>query len=94
MLSIAWRSGGRERPSLYHNFTTNPAPINGSCWVAPEKGYAYNAIDNPIQTLFNLSCDGWTDPEEPLNYTLHADFTRKEARVIQMKPLHKATQVH
>ena len=71
----AYRSGGRERLPLFHNFSTNSAPINGSCDVVPKLGYAYNAIENPIQTLFNVTCGGYTDPDEPLNYSLAVDYT-------------------
>ena len=80
LLSIAWRSGGRERPSLYHNFTTNPAPVNGSCELAPSLGYAIDAVDNPIKTLFNVTCSGYTDPDMPLNYSLHLDATGRCTR--------------
>ena len=72
---LAYRRDGRERLPLYHNFTTNPAPINGTCIVEPEEGYGHDAVNNPIKTLFNVTCSGYTDPEEPLNYTLNGDYT-------------------
>ena len=72
---VAFRSDGRERLPLYHNFSTNAAPSGGDCLLTPTLGYA-----DPIQTLFNVSCWDWTDDDQPLNYSLRADYTG--ARVI------------
>ena len=52
---------------MYHNFTTNAAPSNGSCSLQPRLGYAN-------YTLFNVSCPGFEDPDEPIVYTLNFDF--------------------
>ena len=70
MLFAASRSGGRQRSPLYHNFSTNAAPKNGSCDVTPTLGYAV-----PIVTLFNVSCYGYSDPDEPLDYGLYFNFS-------------------
>ena len=51
------------RQPLYHNFTTNEAPTNGSCSLQPTLGY-------PHETLFNVSCPGFEDIDEPITYTI------------------------
>ena len=56
-----------SRRPLYHNFTTNAAPSNGSCSQQPRLGYAN-------YTLFNVSCPGFEDPDEPILYTINFDF--------------------
>ena len=67
---LAFRSNGRERLPLYVNFTTNASPVNGSCSVDPTLGYA-----DPIVTLFNVSCIGYTDRDMPLDYALHFNYS-------------------
>lgn len=34
---------------------------NSGCFVTPNEGYA-------VETIFNISCLGWSDEDEPLNY--------------------------
>ena len=70
MSTTAFRSNGREREPLYYNFSTNAAPVNGTCQVDPPIGYA-----DTIKTLFNVSCADYQDEDLPLNYTLFVDFT-------------------
>ena len=70
LLFSASRSGGRQRPALYHNFSTNAAPVNGSCSVDPTLGYA-----DPVVTLFNVSCVNYTDPDLPLDYSLYFNYS-------------------
>ena len=64
-LVLASRSGGRQRSPLYYNFSTNAAPINGSCSIDPELGYA-----DPIVTQFNVTCPDYVDSDQPLEYLL------------------------
>ena len=67
LLVSASRSGDRSREALYYNFTTNEAPVNGTCFVNPRVGFAE-------YTLYNLSCVDFNDTDLPLNYTLTFDF--------------------
>ena len=64
-LVLASRSGGRQRSPLYHNFSTNAAPINGTCFIEPELGYA-----DPIVTQFNVTCPDYIDSDQPIEYLL------------------------
>ncbi|XP_072035442.1 uncharacterized protein [Amphiura filiformis] len=40
----------------------NDRPAGGRCWIDKDSGVAMN-------TEFNISCEGWQDPDEPLSYT-------------------------
>ena len=60
------RSDGRQRSPLYLNVTTNAAPFNGTCSIDPELGYV-----DPIVTQFNVTCPGYIDSDEPLEYLLY-----------------------
>ena len=46
-------------------FIMNSLPIkdrlNGGCYVTPNEGFA-------VQTVFNITCVGWWDEDEPLRY--------------------------
>ena len=48
------------------NFTlnSNEAPTGGRCYVD-------NALGEAFTTVFNFTCEGWTDEEPPLTYKFH-----------------------
>ena len=56
------------------------SPVGGSCSVEPQTGYAVDAVDNPVKTLFAVTCLNFTDPDEPLNYSLTVDYTGMYAK--------------
>ena len=45
------------------NFRINPAPSNGSCSI--------DQINGTIQTLFNITCLDWYNPDDIRDYSLY-----------------------
>ena len=63
----ASRSDNRTREPVFYNFTTNAAPVNGTCEINPRLGY-------PNETLFNITCSEFEDPDAPVNYSLYFEY--------------------
>lgn len=59
----AWRLGGYPGGYVIEEIIINIAPANGWCSVPLEEGFA-------LETLFNVKCEGWTDPDVPLTYLI------------------------
>ena len=59
----AWRPGGFPGGYVIEEITINTAPANGWCSVPVVEGFA-------LETLFNVKCEGWTDPDVPLTYLI------------------------
>lgn len=54
---------GRNVRAVY-NLTLNEPPILGNCSITPQSG-------RTLLTGFNVSCQGFFDPDSPLTYTLY-----------------------
>lgn len=54
---------GRNVRAVY-NLTLNEPPILGNCSITPQSG-------RTLLTSFNVSCQGFFDPDSPLTYTLY-----------------------
>ena len=48
---------------MIEEITINTAPAGGWCSVPVVEGFA-------LETLFNVKCEGWTDPDVPLTYLI------------------------
>ena len=56
-----WRDGG-ESGITNKTITINEPPVPGNCTCIPSIGEGY-------KTEFQIVCDGWIDPDEPLGYS-------------------------
>lgn len=54
---------GRNVRAVY-NLTLNEPPTPGNCSITPQSG-------RTLLTSFNVSCQGFSDPDSPLTYTLY-----------------------
>lgn len=54
---------GRNVRAVY-NLTLNERPTPGNCSITPQSG-------RTLLTSFNVSCQGFSDPDSPLTYTLY-----------------------
>lgn len=54
---------GRNVRAVY-NLTLNEPPTLGNCSITPQSG-------RTLLTGFNVSCQGFSDPDSPLTYTLY-----------------------
>lgn len=59
----AWRPGGYPGGYVIEEMTMNIAPSRGTCSVPVSEGFA-------LETLFNVVCEGWSDPDVPLSYLI------------------------
>lgn len=59
----AWRPGGYPGGYVIEEMTMNIAPSGGTCSVPVSEGFA-------LETLFNVVCEGWSDPDVPLSYLI------------------------